>query len=149
VGARGALAGGAPPRLRDAHRLAAITVSYELPKHLSAHGDPGRLRQVLGNLLRNAVEAMPSGGTLSLRATKASRDKHVAIEIVDTGAGIERTNLARVFEPFFTTKKGGTGLGLSISYGIVRALGGELRVASTPGEGSRFTLELPADAEGA
>lgn len=100
------------------------------------------LHDVLVNLLFNAVEALPEGGTIALRAR---RDKdQVLLTVSDTGIGMEGAVQQRVFEPFFTTK--GTvdsGLGLSTAYGIVTGWGGAIAVASAPGEGTTFTLSLP------
>jgi signal transduction histidine kinase len=111
-------------------------------------GNRGRLQQVVMNLLLNAVDAMPDGGDVTLRA--ASRSGRVTIEIADTGVGIPREHLERIYDPFFTTKPRGkgTGLGLSLSYGIVKEHAGTLTVESRPGEGSRFTVSLPAGTAG-
>lgn len=105
--------------------------------------DPDQLRQVLLNLLKNAVDAMPAGGTVTVRTRRLG--ERFSIEIADTGVGMTEEQLERVFLPFFTTKEPGkgTGLGLSVSYGIVEGLGGRLSVASSPGQGSTFTVELP------
>jgi two-component system NtrC family sensor kinase len=87
---------------------------------------------------------MPDGGTLTFRAS--SRSNSIAIEIEDTGAGIEPENLSKVFEPFYTTKEigKGTGLGLAVCYGIITEHGGRLSVRSNLGKGSVFTILLPA-----
>lgn len=108
-----------------------------------ALAEEGQLDQVLANLIANAIDAMPQGGTLTL--TLQGDDEHVRADVTDTGRGIPEAELTKVFEPFYSTRlgEGGTGLGLSISYNIVQRLGGELRVASEPGKGSRFTVELP------
>jgi len=107
-------------------------------------GDMNQLQQVLLNLSLNACEAMPGGGTLSVRTS--ARDGRVWIEVTDTGCGIKEEHLESVFEPFFSTKPAGkgTGLGLSVSYGIVRQHGGSLEVDSVEGRGATFTLILPA-----
>ncbi len=108
------------------------------------HGNRGRLQQVLMNLLLNAADAMPGGGTLTVLARVASG--RVRIEVSDTGVGIPPEHLERIYDPFFTTKPRGqgTGLGLSVSYGIVKEHAGTLAAESNPGEGSRFTISLPA-----
>jgi signal transduction histidine kinase len=105
--------------------------------------DAPQCKQVFLNLVTNALDAMPHGGTLTV--TVAQRDETIRIEFADTGTGIPEANLARIFEPFFTTKPAvkGTGLGLSVSLGIVQAHGGAIEVASEPGKGSRFTVVLP------
>ncbi|MDX9886385.1 cache domain-containing protein [Thauera sp.] len=107
------------------------------------------LQQVLINLIVNAVQAMPEGGTLTLETS--DRDPHsdargVRIVVRDTGAGIRAEDMARVFDPFFTTKKRqGTGLGLSISHTLVERYGGRIEVDSAPGQGAAFTVSLLAE----
>lgn len=103
--------------------------------------DENRLSQVFINLLLNAVDAMPGGGALTINC-KALQGR-VVVEVQDTGAGIPGQNLSRIFDPFFTTKEKGTGLGLSVSYSIIKGLGGEIKVDSSPGAGSKFTVILP------
>lgn len=102
--------------------------------------------QVLMALMLNAVDAMADGGTLTLTTQPAVGRAEVLIEVQDTGMGIPVTELAKIFEPFYTTKPPGhgTGLGLSIAYGIVQDHQGRIDVESTFGQGSRFTVALPA-----
>ncbi len=104
---------------------------------------PGKVNQVLLNLLANAVQACERGGRVTLR-TRAE-GAGVAIEVVDNGSGIKPEHRARLFEPFFTTKPigQGTGLGLSVSFGIVRDHGGTIEVESAVGRGSTFRVRLP------
>ncbi len=114
----------------------------------SVLADPNQIEQVLLNLAVNGREAMPEGGKLFLRTRSASEasprpESCVVLEIQDTGVGIEEANLDQIFEPFYTTKSGGTGLGLATVYGIVQQSGGEIRVDSTPGTGTTFTIVLP------
>ncbi len=106
-------------------------------------GSPGKLQQVLLNLVLNARDAMEGGGTL--RVATARADETIQVVVADTGAGIPAGVLPRIFDPFFTTKgaKKGTGLGLSVSYGIVREHGGEIEVSSVEGQGTRFVLTFP------
>jgi signal transduction histidine kinase len=104
--------------------------------------DEGQLRQVLMNLVRNAREAMPTGGTLALSARRT--DSGVELLVGDTGAGISPEARARLFEPFFTTKKGGTGLGLSLSRQIIEAHGGTIEIDAAPSVGTTFRLTLPS-----
>jgi nitrogen fixation/metabolism regulation signal transduction histidine kinase len=97
--------------------------------------------RALGNLVANALEAMPDGGTLSVR-TRAEADG-IVLEVADTGPGLTEEQRTRLFTPYYTTKKGGTGLGLAIVQGIVSDHGGRIQVASAPGAGTTFTLVLP------
>jgi signal transduction histidine kinase len=103
-----------------------------------------KLQQVLLNLFLNAKDAMPRGGWLTI-ATRLDGDRAI-VEVADTGSGIPSEHLARIYDPFFTTKAigHGTGLGLSITYGIVREHDGAIDCESTVGQGTRFTLALPA-----
>ncbi len=102
-----------------------------------------KLQQVFLNLLLNARDAMPKGGWLTL-VTRVEKSG-VVVEVGDTGSGIPAEHLSRIYDPFFTTKAigKGTGLGLSITYGIVQEHGGAITCDSTPGQGTRFTLQLP------
>ncbi|MDB4960231.1 MAG: Sensor histidine kinase [Myxococcales bacterium] len=120
-----------------------VTLTCERSSDLLIHGDPQRLRQVLANLVGNAADASKPGAHVTLRAASAN-DGQIAIEVEDRGRGIGADDLARIFEPFFTTRPDGTGLGLAICHKVVRAHGGDIRVRSTVGEGSTFTVMLPA-----
>jgi signal transduction histidine kinase len=99
------------------------------------------LREVLLNLIINAVSSMPTGGVLTLRCF-GIQDR-VVIEVIDTGRGIAREHQAAIFRPFTTTREGGRGLGLSVSRALVEAYGGTLTVRSAPGQGATFVLTLP------
>lgn len=103
--------------------------------------DYQQLRQVLLNLLKNALEAMPRGGQLTV-ATRV-RDDRAEISVSDTGEGMTPEVAASIFQPYFTTKEKGTGLGLAISQSIIQEHGGAILVDSTPGRGSTFTVQLP------
>ena len=109
------------------------------------HGRPAALTETMTNLILNALDAMPDGGTLTI-ATRQERGGSVTIIVGDTGVGMSEVVRQRVFEPFFTTKSEGegTGLGLSMAYSIVRRHGGDIRVDSEPGRGATFTLTFPA-----
>jgi PAS domain S-box-containing protein len=104
----------------------------------------GRLQQVVLNLLLNARDAMPGGGCI--RIATARHDGHVELTVADEGEGIPAELQGRIYDPFFTTKGPGkgTGLGLSVTYGIVQDHKGSIQVESLPGEGTRFTVRLPA-----
>jgi signal transduction histidine kinase len=119
-----------------------IGLRCEPSNTLTVQGDPQRLRQVLVNLVDNAADASTPGAQVTVRA--GADGERVAIEVEDHGRGIAATDLPRIFDPFFTTRPDGTGLGLAICHKVVRAHGGELKVRSTPGEGSTFTIVLPA-----
>lgn len=126
-------------------RKGGVRVLSDLPaRAVLATYDPQQIEQVLINLIQNAVQAMPRGGTLRVALSQAGRA--VALAVSDTGVGIPPENLGRVFDPFFTTKPAaeGTGLGLSVSYGIVSAHGGRITVESAVGRGTTFTVLLPA-----
>ena len=109
--------------------------------------DRNQMKQVLLNLIHNALQAMPEGGGLYISTAEQARDGRswVTLSVRDTGMGISPQDLDRVFEPFFTTKgeRGGTGLGLSVTYGIVTDHGGVIDVESLPAVGSTFTVWLP------
>lgn len=107
-------------------------------------GDTPQLRQVFLNLMTNAVEAMPEGGTLTVR-TRTGPNQMITVEIEDTGFGIPHENLGKLFTPFFTTKPigKGTGLGLAISYGIIKMHRGQINVKSQVGQGTTFIISLP------
>lgn len=109
--------------------------------------DGNQMKQVLLNLVHNALQAMPSGGNLEIQTEERAKDNRrwVIVSVKDSGVGIDPQNKERIFEPFFTTKgdTGGTGLGLSVTYGIVTDHGGTIEVDSRPGAGSSFTVWLP------
>ena len=108
--------------------------------------DDKKIRQVLINLLMNARHAVGTRGTIRIATAWRQAEGRLEIQVADDGYGIEEKHLKHIFDPFFTTKPTGegTGLGLSVSYGIVKKHGGEIRVQSKPGEGSTFTVVLPA-----
>jgi PAS domain S-box-containing protein len=138
------LTGSLPSRIQVFRRFAPL-----LPP---VFGDPTQLQQVLLNLCVNARDAMPDGGSLTIAASHIADPQYgegaggVLIEVSDTGTGMAPDVRQRLFEPFFTTKAPGkgTGLGLSVVFGIVRSHGGEISCESQPGNGTRFTMRLPA-----
>ena len=116
------------------------------PGALQVLADAQQIQQVFLNILLNAIQAMPRGGTLTLRTVPEPPGPPwtgVRVEIADMGDGIPAEYLHRIFDPFFTTKEGGTGLGLSVSRRIIAAHGGELSVESEEGHGARLTVRLP------
>jgi two-component system, NtrC family, sensor histidine kinase PilS len=154
----------ARPRTEDRQRLDLGEMVAEIAKifeqerrtkevHLQLHTQPGvwvevasgQMQQVLWNLLRNAVDAMPEGGTIYLAAAKKNAIRAEAIlRVRDTGVGIAREDLEHIFEPFFSRKTGGTGLGLATTARIVEEHGGTIDVLSQPGKGTTFTVRMPA-----
>ncbi len=109
------------------------------------NGHSGQLQQVFTNLILNAAQAMPDGGSLTVASRIGEDAKTVQISFTDTGVGISEKNLDKIFEPFFTSKKvgEGTGLGLSVSYGLIKNHSGEIKVSSRMGQGTTFTVILP------
>jgi two-component system, NtrC family, sensor histidine kinase HydH len=108
-------------------------------------GDREQLKQAFLNLVLNAQQAMPDGGTLSIEV--AAENGAVRIVFADTGVGIDPQDVEKIFNPFFTTRREGTGLGLAITHRIIQNHGGRIEVSSTRGEGTRFTLVLPGIGE--
>jgi len=135
----------------EAARQKKLSWQVDIPDELPAiQADPERLSQVVGNLLSNAIRYTPAGGQVNVGARQV--DGFVAIEVQDSGPGIASEEIETIFEPFKRGKSAGRfpegmGLGLSIARDLARAHGGELRVISVPGEGSRFILEIPAAGE--
>lgn len=106
-------------------------------------GDANQIKQVILNLVNNALQAMPDGGKLSLSSRLSPTENFVEIMIKDTGVGIPTENLGKLFMPFFSTKPNGTGLGLTIACRIVRDLGGRIEVTSEINQGTCFVIKLP------
>jgi signal transduction histidine kinase len=127
-----------------------VRVDLRVEGRPHARVNPAQIQQVLLNLIINARQAMPEGGTARVRVGLEPSGRFAEVSIADTGVGIAPADLRRIFEPFFTTKTGpdetglgGTGLGLSVCREIVEAHRGRLRAESHPGEGTTFTLLLP------
>jgi PAS domain S-box-containing protein len=120
-----------------------IRLEIELAPVAPIYAQGERLQQVFINVILNAIDAMPHGGTLGIRLAEA--EEQAVVQISDTGTGIKPEHLSHIFDPFFTTKGigKGTGLGLSISYAIVKEHEGQIEVASEVGRGSTFTITLP------
>ncbi len=133
------------PRWKDHAEAASVQINLELKISSKALvlGDESELREVLVNMVFNAVDAMPAGGTLTL----ATREVNGAVEIsvTDTGTGMSDEVRSRIFDPFFTTKgKTGMGLGLAVSYGIIRRHEGTVEAESEPGRGTSLRITLPS-----
>jgi two-component system nitrogen regulation sensor histidine kinase NtrY len=121
---------------------AAITCKLELEDNLGVIAADGELlHRALSNLVLNAMDAMPNGGTLTLRARRDNGK--VIIEIADAGSGLTREECARIFTPYYTSKQHGTGLGLAIVQSVISDHGGIISVQSEPGRGTTFLIELP------
>jgi len=130
------------PQLRHSRIELGREYAEDLPR---VYGNAGKLQQVFTNLLLNARDAIPDGGSVRLRTSVNEHDA-VTVEVADNGIGIVPENVARIYDPFFTTKGvgRGTGLGLAVSYGIVQEHSGHISVESAPGRGTTFRITLPA-----
>jgi PAS domain S-box-containing protein len=130
-----------------AHENRPLQLRLELHATESPQGRPALLTEALTNLILNAMDAMPHGGTLTL-ATKHTPGRDVRVTVADTGIGMSESIRQRIFEPFFSTKgDAGSGLGLSMTYSIVRRHGGDIRVDTSPGHGTTFTLIFPVGSD--
>ena len=119
-----------------------ITLDLNIGSNAMVMGDDSELREVLVNMVFNAVDAMPEGGTLTL--TSRTAGEQVIVAVVDTGVGMYPEVRSKIFDPFFTTKgKAGLGLGLAVSFGIIRRHGGNIDVESQYGKGTEFRITLP------
>lgn len=125
------------PELGPGHRLQRRIVPHQEP----VLADEQLLRQAFFNLARNAIQAMPQGGTLTVEAF--ADGPFYVIRFSDEGEGVEEQKLQEIFQPFKAFRRGGTGLGLAVVYAVVNEHGGKIEVASRPGEGSTFTLFIP------
>jgi two-component system nitrogen regulation sensor histidine kinase NtrY len=126
----------------EAPGRAKINCELQLDSHLElVTADAEMLHRAISNLVLNAMDAMPQGGTLSLRTRGANGN--VVIEVADTGAGLTPEECEQIFTPYYTSKEHGTGLGLAIVQSVVSDHGGRIRVQSEPGRGSTFVIELP------
>ncbi|MFN8523052.1 MAG: response regulator [Chloroflexota bacterium] len=123
-----------------------IETSLDVEPNLFVSATAAELREVLTNLIINAVDAMPGGGRIAISAQRM--DEMVRISVADTGVGMAASIRRRALDPFFTTKgEGGTGLGLAVSYGIVQRYGGQLSIETAPGQGTTVIVELPVSAQ--
>lgn len=130
------------PRWESRSEFAPIRFALHADCQAYVKGDPVELREVLVNMIYNAIDAMPSGGEVRV-STQENRDR-VVVHITDTGTGMGPEVKQRLFDPFFTTKgKAGTGMGLAVSFGIIRRHEGSIEVDSEPGRGTTFKISLP------
>lgn len=123
--------------------LNSVNIVLNLENDLIIRGSKEKLNQVFINLLKNAIEASPHGGEVSIAAYQHN-DK-VMIEISDTGIGLSEEEIKRIGTPFYSTKEQGTGLGLMVCYGIIKAMNGEIKVQSEKGKGTIFSIQLPGN----
>jgi signal transduction histidine kinase len=131
-------------QVRQLGPLAAITVDLRLPGDLPrVRMDPLQLSQIIFNLMTNAVQAMPDGGTLTIAARKGAAAERLELSVSDTGSGITPEAMECLFEPLFTTKARGLGLGLWVSQNLATANGARIEAASRVGEGATFTIDMP------
>ncbi len=124
-----------------------IRISVDAEPGADIDAAAGQIPQVLWNLVRNAAQAMPSGGTIRVRVAGEERSagrREIVLSVNDTGMGISKEDLDRIFEPFFSTKSGGTGLGLATVARIVEDHKGTIDIVSAPGHGTTFNLRFPA-----
>lgn len=126
-------------------QLSKSNIACEVEATGSAAGDPDLLHRAFSNLVLNAIEAMPRGGTLSVRGS--ADESSARVEVSDTGMGITPEESARLFTPYYTSKKEGTGLGLAVVQSIVSDHGGRISVRSELGKGTTFIIELPSNTE--
>jgi signal transduction histidine kinase len=156
-------AGPRPPRLRSVQLEPVLDTVLGLASHgvrgkrvrfekkieaglMPVECDPEQLEQVLLNLMINAIDASPDGGTVTLSA--AAEDSKVAIGVMDHGHGVAPAHIDRLFDPFFTTKEHGTGLGLPVAHQIVRQMGGSLLAETNADQGMTFSVVVPAKGQG-
>ena len=131
--------------LENEFRLRHIRIEKDLTSALPESCiDANQLEQVFVNLLLNAAQAIDDNGTITIRTRMNPARHELVVDIIDTGCGIPTENFSKIFEPFFSTKKNGSGLGLAVSFGIIKNHQGRLEVSSRPGQGSQFTVALPA-----
>ncbi|MSN25690.1 MAG: PAS domain S-box protein [Geobacter sp.] len=134
------------------HNFRLVTIRNLIPSHSEVIADPNQLRQVFINLLHNATDAMPDGGSITIESSPQLRGADgynkipfINISVTDSGSGISEEESQHLFEPFWTTKSHGTGLGLAICYRIIEAHGGNLTAESPAEGGCRFVISLPSD----
>ncbi|MCI1693790.1 ATP-binding protein [Aneurinibacillus aneurinilyticus] len=119
-----------------------VEIYTEAEEHLFLELNRSKFSQCMINIMKNGVEAMPEGGTLTVRA--ARQDNKIVIQIIDTGKGMSKEEIKRLGNPFYSTKEKGTGLGLMVCYRIIEAWGGKVEVQSEKGKGTHFSIILPA-----
>lgn len=132
--------------LEKCHIPANTEIKIKIPDTLSSvTADPYQIVQVLYNLIMNAVQAMPRGGILTIMAEEDIGSGMITVSVADTGEGISPEVRGKIFQPLFTTKTEGIGLGLTVCRNLIEANGGRINVSSSPGNGTVFSIILPAD----
>jgi signal transduction histidine kinase len=123
-----------------------ITMQIDIPAALpTVKVDPLQMKQVFQNLITNAIQAMPNGGTLEIKAIENKKTAAIKISFTDTGEGISAEDMKKLFQPLFSTKARGIGLGLVVSKSLTETNGGTIEIKSQPGRGTTFTVVLPAE----
>ena len=122
-----------------------ITLIQDIPADIEIFCDESLMRQVFINLFLNSLQAISSGGSLSIQALKSEPGAETEVSVKDSGCGISPENLDRIFDPFYTTKEKGTGLGLTIVHNIIRVHGGSIRAFSRLEAGTLFIVKIPAN----
>jgi len=118
-----------------------VVLVKESGEPIDIYVDPNRMKDALLNILRNSVQAVDAGGTVTVKTYR--KDGECVFEIADTGPGISEADKPYIFDPFFTTKKSGTGLGLTITHRIIEEHAGRIDVRTEPGKGSTFSVFMP------
>jgi len=129
--------------LRHDARFSNVEVQSTIPDDAFVLADPVSIKQIVWNIVLNAVEAMEDGGKLWVEIDTSVREEFVQLRVTDTGPGIKSEHAERIFDPFFTTKTSGTGLGLATAFRLTTELGGTLNFHSLYGEGTTFYIDLP------
>ncbi len=119
-----------------------ITIESNIQDSLYIKGNKGEMKQVLVNIIKNGIEAMNTGGILTVHTFE--NDGVISIEIIDNGKGMTKSQVKKLGTPFYTTKEKGTGVGLTISFQLIQAMKGKVTVQSEPGKGTTFTIQFPS-----
>jgi two-component system, sporulation sensor kinase B len=121
-----------------------VKVTKDIAEDLYINGDSAKFQQCLLNILKNGIEAMPNGGSLTVQAKQSNTSPNIIIDIEDTGIGMSASQLAKIGEPYFSTKKEkGTGLGMMVAFKILKEMEGDVDSSSEVNKGTRFTLKFP------
>ncbi|WP_042356974.1 ATP-binding protein [Bacillus rubiinfantis] len=128
--------------MRSYSNIQDITIESDIQENLYMKGNRGEIKQILVNMMKNGIEAMNTGGILSVRVFQ--REEEIWIEIIDSGKGMTENQIKKIGTPFYTTKEKGTGVGLTISFQLIHAMKGKVQIHSEPGKGTTFTIQFPS-----